>query len=72
MTAPKDFVPWWEKPNQYYGFEARDEFVAGAASIGYRVNSKQDAMLALISAGYLRSGSSIPKSHTGRSDAKLT
>jgi hypothetical protein len=71
MTAPKTKIePWWEKPNAYLGFELRDDFVAGAASIGYRVNSKQEALMGLISAGYMRNSFSIPKSHTGGSNEK--
>ena len=66
MTAPKTKLePWWEKPNAFMGFDMRDEFIGGAASAGYRVNSKQEAMMALLSAGYVRDSFSIPKSHSG-------
>ena len=73
MTASKtNNEPWWEKPNKYMGFETRDEFITGAASLGYRVNSKQESLMALIAAGYVRNSFSIPKSHSGGSNEKIS
>lgn len=69
MTAPKNtWQPWWERPNDYYGFDERKEFIAGATTVGYRPNNRQEAMVAQIAAGYIRNVFSTPKSHTGKRD----
>jgi len=73
MTAPKNtWQPWWERPNDYYGFDERKEFIAGATTVGYRPNNRQEAMVAQIAAGYIRNVFSTPKSHTGVRDERTS
>jgi len=47
----KDVKPWWERVNDYYLFEERDEFVRGATD--YQPNNRQEAMVAQLLAGYV-------------------
>lgn len=61
---PKELTPWWDRVNDYYLFDERNEFARGA--IAYRPNNQQDMMLALISAGYVNNIFAAPKSHTGK------
>ena len=62
MTAPKNvWQPWWNRPTEYNGFELRNEFKQGLADYGYRPNSRAEAILAMYSAGFVRSSFSIPK-----------
>ena len=73
MTAPKNtWQPWWERPNDYYGFDERKEFIAGATTVGYRPNNRQEAMVAQIAAGYIRNVFSTPKSHPGVRDERTS
>jgi hypothetical protein len=75
MTASKyQWTPWWDKPNNYYGFEMKDEFVRGATSVGFRPNNRMDAMMGMITAGYVRNTHNIarPQAHTGKADGRLS
>jgi len=63
MSA-KDFEPWWERVNNYIVFHELEEFKQGA--LGYRPNSRQEALMGLISAGYVRKTFEQPKSYTGK------
>lgn len=56
----KDFKPWWEKVNDFYLFEEREEFMRGA--VGFRPNNRQEAMIAQIMAGYVNQKHKQPKS----------
>lgn len=51
--SSRDFKPWWERANNFYGFDERKEFKAGATTVGYRPNNRQEAMLAQLNAGYV-------------------
>jgi hypothetical protein len=56
----KDFKPWWERVNDYYLFNEKDEFVRGATA--YQPNNRQEAMVAQLVAGYVSdSRQQIPK-----------
>jgi len=71
MTAPKKkWQPWWNRANDYYGFEMREEFVRGATSVGFNPNNRMDAMMGQYAAGFVRNVFSTPKSHTGKTDGK--
>lgn len=57
----KDVKPWWERVNDYYLFNEREEFVRGATS--YQPNNRQEAMVAQLLAGYVpNSKQQIPQS----------
>lgn len=74
MTAPKNkWQPWWERANDYYGFEMRDEFVRGAASVGFKPNNRMEAMMAMYAAGFVKNTNfAVPKPHTGKPDGKVS
>ena len=57
--------PWWERPNDFYAFDERKEFIAGATTVGYRPNNRQEAMVAQLAAGYISNNFAHPKSWTG-------
>jgi hypothetical protein len=57
----KDIKPWWERVNDYYLFEEREEFVRGATA--YQPNNRQEAMVAQLLSGYVsNSKQQIPQS----------
>jgi hypothetical protein len=62
----KDVRPWWERVNDYYLFEERENFVRGA--LGYKPNNKQEEIIAQIVAGNINTKHSIPKSIGKQSD----
>lgn len=47
----KDFNPWWKKVNDYLVLEELKEFQRGAG--GYRPNNRQEAMMGLLTSGYV-------------------
>lgn len=55
----KDVNPWWERVNDYYLFDERENFVRGA--LGYKPNNKQEELIAQIVAGNINSRYSIPQ-----------
>jgi hypothetical protein len=64
MSA-QDFKPWWDRVNEYLAFDELSEFQRGAG--GYRPNNRQEALVAMLSAGYVRKQTfEQPKSHTGK------
>jgi hypothetical protein len=65
MTS-NNWRPWWERPNDYYGLDEHKEFMAGAATVGYRPNNRQEAMVAMLSAGYIPNNFTYVKPHTGK------
>ena len=60
----KDTKPWWERVNDFYLFDERKEFLRGAS--GFRPNNRAEAMIAMISAGYINDKHEQPKPHTGK------
>lgn len=57
----KDIKPWWERVNDYYLLEEREEFVRGATA--YQPNNRQEAMVAQLISGYVsNSKQQIPQS----------
>lgn len=62
--ASNSFNPWWKRVNEYLQFHELEEFTRGVT--GYRPNAKQDALLGLISAGYVRKSFDKPESYTGK------
>jgi hypothetical protein len=57
----KDIKPWWERVNDYYLFEEREEFVRGATA--YQPNNRQEEMVAQLLSGYVsNSKQQIPQS----------
>lgn len=71
MIAPKSkWQPWWERANDFYGFDEREEFVRGATSVGFRPNNRMEAMLGQYAAGYVRGSFPSVKSHTGKPDVQ--
>jgi hypothetical protein len=62
--SPKDVKPWWERVNDYYLFDERQEFLRGAT--GFRPNNPQEALVAMYAAGYVNKSFAQPKSHTGK------
>jgi hypothetical protein len=57
----KDIKPWWERVNDYYLLEEREEFVRGATA--YQPNNRQEAMVAQLLSGYVsNSKQQIPQS----------
>jgi hypothetical protein len=66
MAAPK-WRPWWERVEDYYGFDdTRKEFVRGATTVGFRPNNRQEAMVAQLAAGYIRNVFPSVASHSGK------
>lgn len=56
----KDTRPWWERVNDYYLFNEREEFVRGATS--YQPNNRQEAIVAQLLTGYVSdSKQSLPQ-----------
>lgn len=47
----KEIRPWWERVNDYYLFNEREEFVRGATA--YQPNNRQEAMVAQLISGYV-------------------
>jgi hypothetical protein len=57
----KDIKPWWERVNDYYLLDEREEFVRGATA--YQPNNRQEAMVAQLLSGYVsNSKQQIPQS----------
>jgi len=52
--------PWWDRINEYQLFDERKEFMQGV--MGFRPSNRQEAMMAQIIAGYVRSEFAQPKS----------
>lgn len=65
MTASQ-WRPWWERPDNTYGLDERDEFIRGATTVGFRPNNRLEAMVAMQSAGYIRNSFRYVKPHTGK------
>jgi hypothetical protein len=63
MSSP-EFAPWWKKVNDYLQFEERQEFLRGVG--GYRPNNKQEAMMGMLSAGYVNNKFEKPQPFTGK------
>lgn len=63
MTSP-EFKPWWERTNEYLKFEERENFLRGVG--GYRPNQKMEALMGLLSAGYVNNKFEKPQSYTGK------
>jgi hypothetical protein len=68
MFAKNDVKPWWERVNDYYLFEERENFTRGA--LGYQPNNKQEEMFAQLMAGNINRKHSIPKSLGKQSNEK--
>lgn len=64
--SSKEFKPWWEKVNDYYLFEERQDFIRGA--IGYQPNNRQEAIMAQLISGYVPNKYDIPKSLSKRNE----
>ncbi len=64
----KKVQPWWERVNDYYLFEERENFTRGA--LGYSPNNKQEEMFAQLMAGNINRKHSIPKSLGKQSNEK--
>ena len=56
----KNVNPWWERVNDYYLFEERENFVRGA--LGYRPNNRTEEMFSQLLAGNIKSKYSVPQS----------
>ena len=61
---PSQFQPWWERVNDFYSFEERQEFLRGAG--GYMPNAPQQILLGALKAGYVNNKFEKPQSHTGK------
>ena len=64
--SSKEIKPWWERVNDYYLFEERQEFTRGA--VGYRPNNRQESMMAQLIAGYVPNQHDIPKPFSKRNE----
>lgn len=60
----RESSPWWERVNDYLQFDERDEFIRGA--LGFRPNNKQEIIVGMLTAGYVRNTFAKPEAHTGK------
>lgn len=67
MSSP-EFTPWWKKVNDYLSFEERKEFTQGAN--GIRPNQPLEAMMGMLSTGYVNNKFEKPQPYTGRRSEK--
>jgi len=52
--------PWWDRVNDYYLFDERDQFIRGAVS--FSPNNRHEAIMAQIIAGYVNAKFAQPES----------
>jgi hypothetical protein len=62
----RNVKPWWERVNDYYLFDERQEFIRGAVS--YQPNNRQEAMVAQLIAGYVPNKHPKPEAIGKRSE----
>ena len=63
MSSP-EFTPWWKRVNDFLSFSEVTEFKKGIS--GYRPNNAQEALMGMLSSGYVNNKFEKPQPHTGK------